>query len=167
MYNFKRRKNNYCFLTKWSEHLGYFSAFCVVSAQWWICKMLFSAIVCPWPSTLMSTDFMVPLRGDWAPFCPVGSWWVGRVRPAREKSLKILRCGWELSWATDMTVRYVHCFTELSWLGPQRQQTMIYIHSPTEISSTRPWKGHTCRLQYTFILSLSYRDSFVSLHDYL
>ena len=35
--------------------------------------------------------------GDWAIFCHAGSGRVGRVRSAREKSVEILRCGWELN----------------------------------------------------------------------
>jgi len=47
------------------------------------------------PSSSLSTGCVVSLRGDWAIFCHAGSGRVGRVRPAREKSLEILRRGWE------------------------------------------------------------------------
>jgi len=49
------------------------------------------------PSSSLSTGFVMSLRGDWAIFCHAGSGWVGRVRSAREKSLEILRRGWELN----------------------------------------------------------------------
>jgi len=50
-----------------------------------------------WPSSSLSTDCVVSLRGDWAIFCHAGSGRVGRARSAREKSLEILRRGWELN----------------------------------------------------------------------
>ena len=43
------------------------------------------------------------LRGDWAIFCHVGSGRVGRVRWVREKSLEILRHGWEWTRASVRT----------------------------------------------------------------
>jgi len=49
------------------------------------------------PSSSMSTGCVVSLREDWAIFCHAGSGRVGRVRSAREKSLEILRRGWELN----------------------------------------------------------------------
>ena len=49
------------------------------------------------PSSSLSTGCVVSLRGDWAIFCHAGSGRVGRVRSAREKSLEILRRGWELN----------------------------------------------------------------------
>ena len=49
------------------------------------------------PSSSLSTGCVVLLRGDWAIFCHAGSGRVGRVRSAREKSLEILRRGWELN----------------------------------------------------------------------
>ena len=49
------------------------------------------------PSSSLSTGCVVSLRGDWAIFCHAGSGRVGRVLSAREKSLEILRRGWELN----------------------------------------------------------------------
>jgi len=49
------------------------------------------------PSFSPSTGCVVLLRGDWAIFCHSGSGRVGRVWSAREKSLGILRRGWELN----------------------------------------------------------------------
>jgi len=56
-----------------------------------------------WPSSSISTGCVVPLRGDWAVFCRVGSGRVGRVWSAREKSLLILHHGRELNPATERT----------------------------------------------------------------
>jgi len=64
------------------------------------------------PSSLLSTGWVVSLRGDWAIFCHAGSGQVGRVQSAREKSLEILHHGWELN-PGGQTVSYP---TELSWL---------------------------------------------------
>jgi len=50
-----------------------------------------------WPSSSLSTGCVVSLRGDWANFCHAGPGRVGRVWSAREKSLEILRRGWELN----------------------------------------------------------------------
>ena len=49
------------------------------------------------PSSSLSTGYVVSLRRDWAIFCHAGSGRVDRVRSAREKSLEILRRGWELN----------------------------------------------------------------------
>jgi len=49
------------------------------------------------PSSSLSTGCVVSLRGDWAIFCHAGSGRVGKVRSAIEKSLEILRRGWELN----------------------------------------------------------------------
>jgi len=49
------------------------------------------------PSSSLSTGCVVSLREDWAIFCHAGSGRVGRVRSAGEKSLEILRRGWELN----------------------------------------------------------------------
>ena len=49
------------------------------------------------PSSSLSTGCVVLLRGDCAIFCHAGSERVGRVWSAREKSLEILRHGWELN----------------------------------------------------------------------
>jgi len=49
------------------------------------------------PSSSLSTGCVVSLREDWAIFCHAGSGRVGRVRSVREKSLEILRRGWELN----------------------------------------------------------------------
>jgi len=55
------------------------------------------SVVGLWPSSSLSTGCVVPLRGDWAIFYHAGSGRVGRVWSAREKSLEILRHGWELN----------------------------------------------------------------------
>ena len=49
------------------------------------------------PSSSLSKGCVVSLRGDWAIFCHAGSERVGRVWSAREKSIEILRRGWELN----------------------------------------------------------------------
>jgi len=49
------------------------------------------------PSSSLFTGCAVPLRGDWAIFCHVGSRRVGGVWSAREKSLGIPHRGWELN----------------------------------------------------------------------
>ena len=43
------------------------------------------------------------------------------------------------------TVRYIHSPTELSWSRPRRGQTVRYIHSPTKLSWSRPRSGQTVR----------------------
>ena len=48
-------------------------------------------------SSSLFTGCAVPLRGDWAIFCHVGSRRVGGVWSAREKSLGIPHRGWELN----------------------------------------------------------------------
>ena len=52
-----------------------------------------------WTSAFLLTvhRLWVSLRGDWASFYNAGSGRVGRVWSAREKSLEILRRGWELN----------------------------------------------------------------------
>ena len=49
------------------------------------------------PSSSLSTGCVVSLRGDWAIFRHAGSGRVSRVQSPREKSLGILRRGWELN----------------------------------------------------------------------
>jgi len=70
------------------------------------------------PSSLMSTSCVVPLRGDWAVFCHAGSGRVGRVWSVREKSLEILRHGWELKLGHGEDRQWDSFIfpTELSWL---------------------------------------------------
>jgi len=90
-----------------------------------------SVIVGLHPSSLMSTGWVAPLRGDWAIFCHAGSGRVGRVWSARKNSLEILRRGWELNpghredsellhWVI-MTIIRVVGFYSIGWLTPTTQ----------------------------------------------
>ena len=51
----------------------------------------------------------------------------------------------ELGLWRGQTVRYIHSPTELSWSRPWRRQTVRYIHSPTELSWPGPRRGQTVR----------------------
>jgi len=77
------------------------------------------------PSSSLSTGCVVSLRGDWAIFCHAGSGRVG-VWSAREKSLEMLRRGWELNpghredrqWAIPHAdLIFVILFGSYSWLN--------------------------------------------------
>jgi len=75
---------------------------------------------------------------------------------AREKSLETLHHGRELNRGQGDDRRwYTFILLEPSWPEPRGWQTVIYIHSLTELSWPGP--GEDRRL-YTFILPLSYHD---------
>ena len=82
------------------------------------------------PSSSLSTDCVVSFRGDWAIFCHAVSGRVGRVWSAREKSLAIVRRGWELNpgfredrqWAIplschDWSLGCIYILFIVSWIS--------------------------------------------------
>jgi len=70
------------------------------------------------PSSSLSTGcVVVSLRGDWAIFYHPGSGRVGRVWSAREKSLEILRRGWELNPDHRKDRQWAIPLSYHDWLG--------------------------------------------------
>ena len=92
------------------------------------------------PSSSLSTDCVVSLRGDWAIFCHAGSGRVGRVWSAREKSLEILKpwLGIEPGPRGGQTVSYP---TELSWLTEDLTMK-IWIESKRKLFISQQNRGH-------------------------
>jgi len=75
---------------------------CSHSASYWksscpVRQYSFSTIMCPWFDFSFPPQCpqVVPLRGDWAIISQAGSGRVCRVWPPRERSLEIIRRGWE------------------------------------------------------------------------
>ena len=106
----------YSRLERWSNHWEWFEG-------WFHCRKAFFSqclsVVRRRPSSLMSTECVVLLRGDWAIFCHAGSGWVGRVWSAREKIFWNISplLGIEPGQPKGQTVRYIYSPTELSWLA--------------------------------------------------
>jgi len=88
-------------------------------------------------SFLLSTGWVVSLRGDWAIFCQTDSGHVSRVWSAREKSPEILRRDRELNPGHEENRRWDTFILPLSYHDPVHREG-------------RQWD--------TFILPLSYHD---------
>jgi len=69
--------------------IGFVFCFCFISHR--------LSVIGLRPSSSLFTGCVVSLRGDLACFCHAGSGRVGRVWSVREKSLEMLRRGWELN----------------------------------------------------------------------
>jgi len=96
---------------------------CHLSVLFFISAIVCSRLGFSFPSSSMSTGWMVALNGDRAICCHAGLRWAGRAWSASEKSRRILRndcMGNEPGPRTKQSVRYIHSPTEPSWLTQVR-----------------------------------------------